>query len=180
MQFVREQGIRVRQVGMLILLALLTASAAWAGTPWADEPASLTISEFLNLQFRISMERSETDELNSYSLVTFYPSSDPQSALIFVVQTWHDERLATADLRREIRRVGDALTALFEAMARDPRISTRWKIANPKANIVVRHVRYSDLLETLAVTTGGETVFSGDEMAKAREAVTSRGAVWSW
>ena len=53
-------------------------------------------------------------------------------------------------------------------MAAHPTYSKRWTIADPEANIIVRHVRYSDLRETLAVTIRGETVFDEDSISKAK------------
>ena len=179
---------RTLQRGCVLLLALLTIPAVGAiRTPenrtevaWADKPAALTIGEFLNLHFKIAMQRPESMALNSYSLVDFYPSSDPRNALVFVIQTWHDERLAPADLRREIREFGDALTKQFESLVRLPAVNKRWEVEDPKTNFIVKHVRYSDPLETLAVTVNGETVFGDDDIAKAKSAVKSRGAVWGW
>jgi hypothetical protein len=166
----------------LLFLALFTASGAWAATDWADAPADLTISEYLNLQFKLAMERPESDALNSYSLVSFYPSWNSQSAVVVVVQTWHDERARPQDLqdlRREIRKVGEALTRQFESMAHHPSIRERWKNAT-SANFVVKHVRYSDPQETLGVTLRGETVFDPDGISKAKTEVITRGAVWGW
>lgn len=165
---------------LLLLLAPITISAAWAASNWGDAPADLTISEYLDLQFKLDMQRPEIDALNSFSLVAFYPSSNPQDALVVVIQTWRDERVRPEDLRRSIRKVGDALTNQFEAMAGHPNISKRWKIANPKASFVVKHVRYSDIQETLAVTLRGETAFDNDRISKAKEEVIARGGVWGW
>lgn len=72
----------------LLLLTLITISAAWAANNWGDAPADLTISEYLELQFKLGMTRPESDALNSFSLVSFYPSSNPQDALVVVIQTW--------------------------------------------------------------------------------------------
>ena len=163
-----------------LLLAPITISAAWAASNWGDAPADLTISEYLNLQFKLAMARPESDALNSFSLVSFYPSSNPQDALVVVIQTWRDERVRPEHLRREIRKVGDAFTDHFNAMAGHPDISKRWKIANPKASFVVKHARYSDTRETLAVTLRGETAFDKDRISKAKEEVTARGGIWGW
>jgi len=165
---------------LVLLLAPITMSAAWAASNWGDAPANLTTSEYLNLQFKLAMSRPESEALNSFSLVGFYPSSNPQDALVVVIQTWRDERVRPEDLRREIRKVGDALADQFNAMAGHPDISKRWKIVNPKASFVVKHVRYSDIRETLAVTLRGETVFDNDLISKAKEEVTVRGGVWGW
>ena len=164
----------------LLLLCLLTVSGARASADWGDAPADLTISEFLTLQFRLSMERPESEALNSFSLVRFYPSSSPQSALVFVIQTWRDKQLQPSDLRREIRKFGEAVSGQFDAMVRHPLVSKRWRVAEPKANIVIKHVRYSDLRETLAVTIRGETLFDENSISKAKAEAIDRGAVWSW
>jgi len=126
------------------------------------------------------MTRSNSEALNSFSLVSFYPSSDPQKALVLVIQTWHDDRLQPQDLRREIRKVGEALTNHFKVMADHPTVSKRWKMANPESNFVVRHVRISDLRETLAVTLNGHTLFDEKDISNAKAEVTSRGAMWDW
>ena len=173
--------IKPRAFGLALLLCAL-ASSATAAPDWANAPADLTISEYLDLQFKLAMSRPESDALNSYSLVSFYPSWNSQSAVVVVIQTWHDERARPQDLqdlRREIRKVGEALSGEFDSMARLPSIRNRWK-ANSSANFVVRHVRYSDPQETLGVTFRGETVFDPDGISKAKTEVITRGAVWGW
>lgn len=177
---IRRKFCPLRRATMLLLLSLLTSSAAWAAGNWGDAPADLTISEYLDLQFKLDMSRPEINALNSFALVSFYPSSNPQDALVVVIQTWQDEHIGPQDLRREIRKVGEAFLNQFNALARHPRITKRWKMENPKVNLVVRHVRYSDLRETIAVTVNGETVFDRDSISKAQADVTARGAVWSW
>jgi hypothetical protein len=180
MQPIHKKNGLLQRGSVLVLLASLTISAALVDGEWGEEPAAMTVSEFLELQFRTSMEIKNSTDLNSFSVVRFCPSSDPQSAVVFVMQTWRDERLETPDLRREIRKVGDALTAQFEAMVRSPRISKRWRVENPKANFIIKHVRRSDLRETLSATIDGVTVFSGEDIAKAKAKAISRGARWSW
>jgi hypothetical protein len=165
---------------VLLHLALITASGAWAADNWGDAPADLTISEYLELSFKLDMTRPESESLNSYSVVSFYPSSNPGRALVVIIQAWHDERMKRDDLRREIRKVGDAYSMQFESMARLASVRKRWMITNPKANFVVRHVRYSDPRETLGVTINGQTLFDEKEIANAAAEVTARGAVWSW
>ena len=176
----RERFRPPKQAAALLLLALITASGARAADNWGDAPADLTISEYLDLNFKLAWTRHASDAPNSYSLVSFYPSSNPARALVVVIQTWHDERLKPEDLRREIRNFGDGLSSEFESMARHPNIAKRWTITNPKANFVVRHVRLSDLRETLGVTINGQTVFDEKEIANAAAEVTARGAIWSW
>ena len=177
--FSAESQSRYRPLLAVLGLVLLTSSSARTQS-WADAPADLTVGEYLQLIFDLNMRRPESEALNSFSLVSFYPSSNPQTALVFVIQTWRDQRVPPQDLRRGIRKVGEALTDEFEAMARLPFVLKRWKMNNPKANIVVRHVRLSDLRETLAVTLRGETLFDDDDISKAKEEVTRRGAIWGW
>ncbi len=174
----RENLRAPKQAAALLLLGLLTNSGVCAADNWGDTPADLTIAEYLDLYFDLEIERPDSDELNGYSLATFYPSSNPESALVVVIQTWHDERLKPDDLRREIRKAGDTLSAHFEAMARLPSISERWAISNPKTNFVVRHVRLSDTRETLGVTINGNTIFDEKGISNAQENVTARGATW--
>ena len=180
MSRIHEKVCSPKQAAALLLLGLLTVSGAWAADNWGNAPADLTIAEYLDLNFKLAMTRSESDALNSYALVNFYPSSNPGRALVVVIQTWHDERLKPGDLRREIRKVGDALLGQFESMAALPSISKRWTITDPKANIVVRHVRYSDPRETVGVTIDGQTLFDEKGISNAKAEVTARGAIWSW
>ncbi len=167
-----------RSLQVLLLLVFLTNSPAW-GQSWADAPADLTVGEYLQLVFRLDMKRPDTKALNDFSLVNFYSSSDPQMALVLVIQTWRDERVLGHYLPGEIRSVGEAFTAQFEAMARRQDVLKRWNMNNPKENFVVRHVRLSDLRETLAVTVNGETLFDDKDISKAKAYVTSRGGIWS-
>lgn len=165
---------------LVVLLLVLLANAPALAQHWADAPAGLTVGEYLNLLFDLEMRRPASEALMSFSLVSFYPSSDPQTALVLVIQTWRDQRVSPQDLRREIRKAGVVLTEHFEAFANHPLVMKRWKMNDPKANIIVRHARISDLQETLAVTVSGETLFDDDDISRAKADVIRRGAIWSW
>jgi len=178
MMFLTNCQLLHRSLQVLLLLVFLTNSPAW-GQSWADAPADLTVGEYLQLVFRLDMKRPDSNALNDFSLVNFYSSSDPQMALVLVIQTWRDERVLGHYLPGEIRSVGEAFTAQFEAMARRQDVLKRWNMNNPKENFVVRHVRLSDLRETLAVTVNGETLFDDKDISKAKAYVTSRGGIWS-
>ena len=178
MMFLTNCQLLHRSLQVLLLLVFLTNSAAW-GQSWADAPADLTVGEYLQLVFRLDMKRPDSKALNDFSLVNFYSSSDPQMALVLVIQTWRDETVLGHYLPGEIRSVGEAFTAQFEAMARRQDVLKRWNMNNPKENFVVRHVRLSDLRETLAVTVNGETLFDDKDISKAKAYVTSRGGIWS-
>ena len=97
----------------ILLLLFIFIVLGWHGSiaagDWAEALASITIQEFLDSHFSKSMGRGESDYINSYNLVSFYPSSAPRNAFVFVVQTWRDSLSTECDLRREIRKVGDAL-----------------------------------------------------------------------
>lgn len=179
MMFSTKFQSRIRPLIAVLLLVLLTSAHALAQS-WADAPADLTVGEYLQLVFDLRMRRPESEALNSFALVSFYPSSNPQTALVLVTQTWRDQRVPAQDLRREIRNDGESWTEYFEAIARHPFVMKRWKMNDPKANIVVRHVRISDFRETLAVTVSGETLFDNDDISKAKAEVIRRGAIWSW
>ncbi len=160
-----------------LALLLLTSSVADAG-PWAEVPANLTVGEYLSILFETRMARREEDGLNSWSMVRFYASSDPQTALVVVTQAWHDERLKPEDLRREIRSGAKNEVEFFGILVRRPTVSNRWRIANPQSNIVIHHVRESDHKETLGVTWNGETLFDEEGISKAKADVISRDAFW--
>ncbi|MHC4270263.1 MAG: hypothetical protein ACYSTS_17625 [Planctomycetota bacterium] len=102
---------------------------------------------------------NETESLNSFNLVSFYPSSEPRNAFVFIIQTWHDTRLAEGDLRSEIRKAGEALYNNFKSHIHHPTVRKRWELENSKENFIVKHVRYTDLNEVLGVTVDGETYF---------------------
>ena len=156
-------------------------STAADGGNWADAPANLTIEEYLRMIFKLEMNRPETKQmLNSFALANFYPSSTPEKSIVLVLQAWNDNSLQPQDMRREIRKVSEAEIELFSALANLTFVSKRWKIDNPKSNIVMRHVRYSDSEETLAVTINGETHFDEKEISKAKAEVIERGAIWNW
>ena len=167
-----------RSLQGLLVLVFLMNSPAWAQS-WADAPADLTVGEYLQLVFRLDMKRPDSKALNDFSLVNFYSSSDPQMALVLVIQTWRDETVLGHYLPGEIRSVAEAFTAQFEAMVRRQDVLKRWNINNPKENFVVRHVRLSDLQETIAVTVNGETLFDDKDISKAKAFVTRRGGIWS-
>ena len=97
-----------------------------------------------------------------------------------VIQTWHDERLPQADLRREIRKDADSTIDEFDATLKSRIVRKRWYVTEPKSNILIRHVRISDPRETLAVTMNGITYFDDESFKRAEAMLKDRGAVWSW
>jgi hypothetical protein len=169
----------VTRTFLIVALSLLPLSAG-PQRGWADRPADLTLGEFLDLWFKTQMARRESDALNSYSLVSFTPSTNPDEALVVVIQTWRDERLSESDLRRAIRKAADVELDLFRALLEHPRLKKRWAPSDPESNLVVRHVRFSDLRETLGVTRKGKTEFEPEAMLEAKKAVEGAGGIWSW
>ncbi len=48
--------------------------------------------EFLNVYFNIALHRlEECSPLNSFNLISFYPSASPEDAILLVIQTYNDE-----------------------------------------------------------------------------------------
>lgn len=165
---------------LLLIFLLCGENNAIGAGEWAEAPANLTVREFLDMHFSNRMGRGETDALNSYNLVSFYPSGDPQTAFVFIMQTWRDSRIAERDIRREIRKVGDAYYDHFKAMTGHPTVRKRWKIEVPKENFIMKHVRYTDLREVLAVTIDGTTYFDEEAIRRAASMVKLRGGVWAF
>ena len=151
-----------------------------AAGDWAEALASITIQEFLDSHFSKSMGRGESDYINSYNLVSFYPSSAPRNAFVFVVQTWRDSLSTECDLRREIRKVGDALYSYFDSLIHHPTVKKRWNIVALNKNFIIKHVRYSDLNEVIAVTVDETTYFDDATIKKTSILVKQRGGVWSF
>jgi len=63
---------------------------------------------------------------------------------------------------------------------RHPTVRKRWDCTGTNSNLVIKHVRYTDIRETLAVTVDGVTSFDEESIKKASDLVKSRGGVWSW
>lgn len=166
------------------LLLFTFIAFGWHGTiaasDWAEAPAKITVHEFLDSHFAESMKRDESDYINSYSLVSFYPSSSPQHALVFIIQTWRDSLVSERDLKREIRKVGGALYNHFDSLVNHPIVKKRWNLVAAKENFIVKHVRHSDLNETLAVTIDGKTYFDSETIEKTSTSVKQRGGVWAF
>lgn len=156
-----------------------TASWLQAGRSWANQPANLTISEYFDLIFDSEIETPETDALNTFSIVDFYPSNSPSKAIIFIIQAWQDERVSRENLRRAIRKVADMYLELFKALSKHPKIRKRWFVKDPLSQIIIRHIRYSDSKETLAVTMNGTTYFDEKIFIKTETMVKERGGFWS-
>jgi hypothetical protein len=171
---------QIARHAFLLAIFVISGPAAAAAGNWAAAPSQLSVGEYLDMLFHSKMDRPESDALNSFSIVSFYPSKDPGSAFVLVIQTWRDDRVQPQDLHREIRKAGDALLSQFRAMAKSPSVSKRWPMDYPERNFVVRHVRLSDFQETLGVTINGETSFDENSIAEAKAAVIRRGGVWSW
>lgn len=148
---------------------------------WAQAPANITIQEFLNMHYNSVMHRVESDALNSYNIVSFYPSKGLDTAFVLIIQTWNDSRLPEQDLRREIRKDGKADFVLFKALTQHPTVRKRWLLSDVGGpHFIVKHVRISDLNETVAVTIDDITSFDEETIKKAEASVKSRGGVWSW
>lgn len=163
-----------------ISLIFAANCSAFAQSGWGASSANLTVAEYLELSFKMAMERHETGALNDYSMVSFYPTDSPETALIVIIQTWHDERINQTDLRREIRTVGNAVYNHFKALVLHQTIAKRWRSERFENNFIVKHVRYTDLRESLAVTVGNATFFDPEEIKHAETLVRSRGGVWGW
>ena len=163
-----------------VLASNWTTSWIQAGKGWANQPANLTISEYLDLIFELAMARDESDALNTFSIVNFYPSNRPSKAIVVVYQAWHDERVSRENLRREIRKLADAYLRLFKNLSENPKIRKRWFVKDPRSQIIVRHVRESDFKETIAVTMNGTTYFDEKIFIKVKTMVEERGGVWGW
>ncbi len=86
--------------------------------------------------------------------------------------------IASADTRREIRLVAGSLVNRFVAKCTLPIIKKRWEPADPRTQIVIKHVREDDIQEILAVTVNGETSFDADAVQAAEAQVTAAGGVW--
>lgn len=165
---------------LLIVVLAITISNAYAQIEWASMPANISIAEFLDLEFRISMERGEYGSLNNYNLVSFYPSDSQERAFVFVIQTWRDNLVTPTNLRQEIRSLADAMFKQFEALINHPTFKKRWQVKNPKNSFIIKHVRYRDLREVLGVTIGDKTYFERGEIKRAESLVRGRGGIWDW
>lgn len=165
-------------IAMSFLLFFSTNGMAQSG--WAEANANITISEFLAMHFSSEMKREESDALNSFNLVSFYSSVDPNSAFVLIVQTWNDSRLPDRDLRREVRIIGDVYYRQFSALVHHPTVKKRWKLDSIGNNFVIKHVRYSDLNEVLAVTIDDITSFDEEAIKRAELIVKMRGGVWDF
>ena len=166
--------------GIPTVYFLLNASIM-AEENWARAPANITIQEFLSMHFTSTMGRGEFDALNSFNVVSFYPSAAPDVAFVLVIQTWNDSRLPERDIRREIRKVGDAGYEQFKALTRHPTVQKRWPLTGSGGpHFIIKHVRKSDLNEVLAVTADSATSFEQEAIKKAEASVKQRGGVWSW
>lgn len=146
--------------------------------PWADASANLTIEELLNLEFGLAMLKTDGSGVNPWSVPSFAASTNPESALVVLQLAWKDESLESLELRRVIRERSNSSVNLFTSMSLYPSVKKRWKMTNPISNLVLRHVRYADPSETLAVTVDGETRFEPKEIAEAEKMVLARGGYW--
>ena len=165
----------------IAIACVLLNTSVLAEEDWAQAPANITIQEFLNMHFASVMGRSDSGELNSFNLVSFYQSKTPEDAFVLVIQTWSDSRLPERDMRREIRKVGDALSEQFKALTRHPTVRKRWPLtAAGGPHFIMKHVRKTDLNEVLAVTIDTTTSFDQETIKKAEASVKHRGGVWSW
>lgn len=169
-------------VSRFIVVYFLLAGQLMAQEDWAGAPANLTIEEFLNLYFHSHMGQQEDPiALNSYCLVSFYPSKSPATAFVMIIQTWRDSGLEARDLRREIRNLGDSMFQQFKSMRELPTLRKRWPPGQSvEAQLIIKHVRNSDLKEVLGITVDGITSFDEEAIKKAEASVRKRRGVWGF
>ena len=169
------------------LFALMMAVSFTTSSVYAQSGAAttdnVTDEEFLNLYFQIFFHRHESNVLNSFNLINFYPGTDRESALLFIIQTYNDKDFSTENpqLRREIRKVGEEIVAHFRSHFGLPVLKKRWPLRNPKANLIIKHVRVRDLQDILAVTIDGVTSFDPVDFKRGEQRVRKMvGGVWTF
>ena len=169
------------------LLALVLAICCTTTSVYAQfSPATIaniTNEEFLDLYFQIILHRHEVqDALNSFNLISFYPGTGSKNALLLIIQTYNDEDYSTENpqLRRGIREVGALIVAQFQAHLRLPILKKRWPLSNPKANLIIKHVRIRDTQDILAVTIDRITSFDPTDFKRAEQRVRMAGGVWAF
>jgi hypothetical protein len=65
-------------------------------------------------------------------------------------------------------------------MTGHPTVRKRWRIEARKENFIIKHVRYTDRREVLAVTIDGATYFDEETIRRAASMVKLRGGVWTF
>lgn len=171
---------------LILILVLFLGSEpvlAQQSLTWGEKTTPVTKAELLEMVFQLTMHNHEKQNaMNSFSLVSFYPSSVPSSAVLFIIQAYNDAGNSPLEPneRREIRKVGDALVEQFTATCRLPLVQKRWNVSNLKGRIVIKHVRVSDVRETIAVTVDGVTSFEPVDFRRAEGQVRLAGGVWTW
>ena len=143
---------------------------------------TLLMREFLALYFQISLHQHESNALNSFNLISFYPGTDAEDALLFIIQAYNDNDYSTENpqLRRGIRGLGGAIVANFKVRFGLPVLKKRWPLRNPKANLIIKHVRVRDLQDILAVTIDGVTSFDPADFKRGEQRVRMIGGVWAF
>ena len=144
--------------------------------------SSVTDSEYLTLYFRLRLHRHESDHLNSFNLIWFYPGSSADESLLVIFQTYNAAGVSIRDavFREEIQLVGKSFVDAFESMAESPEVRSRWPLRNPEENLIVKHVRVRDQQEVLAVTHNGVTSFDPTDFRQAEHRVEQLGGVWTF
>ena len=162
---------KINNLILIFTLAMVGFSSAIAANDWAEVPANITIEEFLDAHFSREMKGG------SVMTVAFYPSDEPHSAFVMVMQTRRDDLVTKRNLRREIREDGELLYELFKTMIRHPKVKKRWKLVPTNENFIIRHLRSGSHV-TLAVTVDGKTYFDDETFKRVAILVKHRGGVW--
>ena len=167
---------------LAFVIAMFLTTASVCAQSRASTIENVTNEEFLQLYFRIELHQHEGKALNSFNLIDFYPGARPENALLFIIQTYNDNGLSTEDaqLRRWIREMGATLVAAFQVRFRLPVLKKRWPLSNPKANLIIKHVRVRDLQDILAVTIDGVTSFDPADFKRGEQRVRMVGGVWAF
>jgi hypothetical protein len=172
--------IKINNLVLIVALILFGWPRPIAASDWAEAPANLTIQEFLENHFTQILGKEESDAINSYNLVFFYPSSEPHKAFVFIIQAWRDSQRTDRNIRRDIRALGEVYFKHFNSRIYLPTIRKRWKLKNSKENFIIKHVRHSDIKETLAVTVDGKTHFDDETIKRTAISIKRRGGIWSF
>lgn len=167
---------------MIGVLFAITTYSEISNRDWSSENAQLSKAEFLEIYFNLALHRHEQSSLNSFNLISFYPAHSSESAILFIVQTYNDDGHSTAEphFREEIRKTADGLVGDFQSRFGLPIVKKRWQPQNPKSHLIIKHVRVSDLQDTLAITSDGITSFDPNDFKPLERRVKAAGGVWAW
>ncbi|GEM_PF-1442889 len=170
-----------------MIVVVAPALAAEKQASWSDQTTQISYKEYFDLLIATKFQNLNPAEPIS---IEFVPNTSADDALIFIVRPvvtpdfdLTDESSQKGDIlnnfRSNINKQATSQLAFGRKLMNEKSVLTRWPRATVERNLAIRFVKADNARETVAITTGGKTVFEKSEIAAETALLKPRtGELW--